>query len=199
MNIHISHSNKKMNDIPSFSLPSGETCSKTACKTCYVQGCYARKIEKLRPNVHRTYEENLDAAKNHLGYLEEYLNTYFDSPNAPRIFRIHVAGDFFSEQYYLMWTRVAAKHPETKFLAFTKQYSIILPHLGSIPENFSLVWSAWPGVPVPKSVRACLPVAWMQNGEEKRVPRTAKQCNGNCLSCTSCWAEKEKDVVFLKH
>lgn len=197
--IHISKGNMKTGAIPSFSLPSGVTCSAQACRTCYAQGCYARKIERLRPSVRKTYEENLLYARSYPKLLENYLDMYFSMPNAPRFFRIHVTGDFFSRAYFEMWMRIIRKHPDVKFLAFTKRDGIIQPYLKDIPDNLSLVWSAWPGVPVPKAIAGKLPVAWMQDGTEDRVPENAIECPGNCEICAKCWAMDGCDVVFNKH
>lgn len=198
-NLHISVGNTKTGAIPSFSLPSGKTCSREACKTCFQQGCYARKIERLRPNVRKNYEENLALMTQRMEDAEAELNAYFNMPNATRLFRIHVSGDFYSEDYFRMWMRVAAAHPGTQFLAFTKQVQIIRPYLDKLPKNLSLVWSAWPGSPVPKDVRKALPVAWMQDGTEKRMKKNAMECPGNCESCGMCWALGGMDVVFKKH
>lgn len=197
--LHISKGNSKTGAIPSFSLPSGKTCSDIACKTCFQQGCYARKIERLRPVVRESYRANLLAIVESPQEAERELNSYFDLPNATRLFRIHVSGDFFSSDYIDMWLRVIRKHPNTQFLAFTKQADIIKPHLQDLPSNLSLVWSAWPSVPVPRDIRKKLPVAWMQDGTEKRVPKSAMECPGNCESCGRCWALNGKDVVFHKH
>lgn len=197
--IHISKGNTKTGAIPSFSLPSGATCSAQACKTCYEQGCYARKIERLRPSVHKTYEENLTYARKYPDALEKYLDFYFSLPNAPRFFRIHVSGDFFSRNYFEMWMRIIRSHPDTKFLAFTKRGTIVRPYLDELPENLSLIWSAWPGVPVPKVIREKLSIAWMQDGKEDRIPENAIQCSGHCEECAKCWGMDGCDVVFHKH
>lgn len=197
--INISKGNSKTGAIPSFSLPSGRTCSKEACRTCYQQGCYARKLERLRPSVRESYAHNLMVMTLCPDDAEAQLNDYFDLPNATRLFRIHVSGDFFSTEYFEMWLRVIRKHPETRFLAFTKQADVILPYLGSLPSNLSLVWSAWPGTPVPRAIRKELPVAWMQDKTEARVPKSAMTCPGNCETCGRCWALNGTDVVFHKH
>lgn len=196
--IHISKGNTKTGAIPSFSLPAGATCSAKACKTCYADGCYARKLERLRPTVHKTYEENYLIAKNYPNLLESYLNLYFSMPNSPRMFRIHVAGDFFSREYFELWLRVIRSHPNTTFLAFTKREGVIAPYLSSLPKNLELIWSAWPGVPIPKTVYG-LSIAWMQDGTEDRIPDNAVQCPGNCETCAKCWAMDGHDVVFRKH
>lgn len=196
----ISNGNKKMGGIPSFSLPSGITCSQEACATCYAHGCYAHKIERLRPNVHRTYLENYQECLNNLSTVEKELMEYFQDLNSPRYFRIHVSGDFYSADYFHMWLRIAEKNPATCFLAFTKQYDIVKERIHSLPANFRLVWSAWPGVNIPADVRATLPIAWMQDGTETRMPDNAVSCMGDCQACKAkCWALDGKDVIFKKH
>lgn len=197
--INISKGNSKTGAIPSFSLPSGRTCSKEACATCYQEGCYARKLERLRPTVRESYAHNLNTVTFYPDDTEQQLNAYFDMPNATRLFRIHVSGDFFSADYFEMWLRVIEKHPGTQFLAFTKQAKIIAPYLHRLPKNLSLVWSAWPGAAIPESVRDVLPVAWMQDKTETRVTPNAMECPGNCETCGRCWALNGSDVVFHKH
>ena len=197
--LNISKGNSKTGAIPSFSLPSGRTCSKQACRTCYQQGCYARKLERLRPNVRESYADNLAIVTLTPLDAERQLNEYFDMPNATRLFRIHVSGDFFDATYFEMWLRVIRSHPGTRFLAFTKQAEVIRPYLNDLPANLSLVWSAWPGTPVPKDIRKALPVAWMQDGTEKRMPKTTMTCPGSCETCGRCWTLNGTDVVFHKH
>lgn len=197
--VHISKGNQKTGAIPSFSVSSGVTCAPSACATCYQRGCYARKLELLRPSVRKAWWENYELALSDPGFLEAWLNHYFSSLSAPRLFRIHVGGDFFSDAYFALWLRVIRAHPHTRFLAFTKQTDVIRPYLDDLPENFSLVLSAWPGVPLDEELRLRLPVAWMDDGTETRIPENAVSCPGHCEECAFCWAMNGKDVVFKKH
>lgn len=197
--IHISKGNSKTGAIPSFSLPSGATCSKEACSTCYKQQCYARKLERLRRTVRNAWHENYEIASSDLPFLEAYLDKFFSRPNAPRLFRIHVGGDFFSADYFLMWVRLAVAHPDVRFLAFTKQTDVVRPYVKNLPKNFSLILSAWPGVPLDETCRQYLSVAWVDDGKEDRIPSDAVACPGNCESCAYCWAMDGRDVVFKKH
>ena len=199
--VHISTGNSKMGRIPSFSLPSGRSCSAAACKSCYCEGCYAGKLERLRPSVRNAYADNYSVASDDLPGLESYLNWYFDSPNAPRLFRVHVSGDFFSAEYLAMWVRVTASHPDTKFLAFTKQYNLVGDWgRANMPNNFRIVLSAWPGVEIPDGLTQEFPVAYMQDGRETRVPEDARACSGNCSDCAECWyLGGGQSVVFHKH
>lgn len=197
--LHISSGNTKMGPVPSFSLPSGLTCSPEARKTCHHDCYYRRHVERF-PLVRKYGKQNLDMCLNSLAETEEYLNWYFSNPNAPRLFRIHVGGDFYNAEYFAMWVRVISSHPNTQFLAFTKQFDVIAEYKEALPENLSLILSAWPGLEIPKKLRSRFPVAWMQDGTETRVPSDAIQCTGNCMECKAkCWALSGCDVVFKKH
>lgn len=192
--IHISDGNMKMGNLPSWSLPSGKTCSAAACKTCYNEGCYARKMERIYPSVRKAYADNLQACQEDLQGVEDALDRYFSSMTAPKYFRIHVSGDFYSREYFNMWIRIIATHPDTKFMAFTKQFDVVANQ--PIPKNFALIRSAWPGLELPE---LGLPTAWMNDGRDDRIPRNAIACPGNCATCGRCWALDGNDVVFDKH
>lgn len=197
--MHISPGNRKLGAIPSFSLPAGLTCSQSACSTCY-QDCYFRRhVERPYKKARENYQENYEMALHDPELLERTLNWYFDAPNAPRLFRVHVGGDFFSAAYFEMWLRVIRDHPNTRFLAFTKQFGIIAPYVNDLPGNLALVLSAWPGMALPDTLAAKLPIAWMQDGTEERIPEDAIPCSGHCASCGQCWALEGKHVVFHKH
>ena len=202
--LNISRGNKKMGAIPSFSLPAGKTCSALACKTCYKQDCYGKAMEMRLPAVRNSYAQNLENLQRDLEGCRAFLNWYFDGPNAPRLFRIHVVGDFYSYEYFIMWLDVIRRHPDTHFIAFTKQFDVIMTHvlvLG-LPVNLTLIASAWPGVEIPEWVQRTMPIAWMQDGTEYRVPDTAYLCDGDCSgACRGhCWNMNPGDsVVFEKH
>lgn len=200
--IHISNGNSKMGAVPSFSLPCGISCSLEARTTCYIDCYYRKHCEDRFTNVRKNARDNFFSCVHWPEWVEEKLNSYFSDPDAPCLFRIHVGGDFFSACYLNMWIRITKKHPNTKFLAFTKQFDVLTQVLRSgieIPENFSIVLSAWPGMDIPQFLKAQFPVAWMQDGTEDRVPESAVECNDNCAMCGKCWATNGTDVVFKKH
>ena len=198
--ITISEGNSKLGTIANFSVTPGRTCSAEACKTCLNGGCYAMKSYRMYKNVRAAWDGNTDAAENDLQRMEMALNKYFDGMNAPRFFRIHVAGDFISVEYAEMWARVAASHPATNFLAFTKQWDNVRGI--EFPSNFSLVLSAWPGCTIPEDLRKRYSVAWLNDGSNAdEIPADALECPGNCSTCGVCWslAKRGLDVVFAKH
>jgi len=65
--------------------------------------------------------------------------------------RWHDAGDFFSPEYLDMALRMAAKHPDTKFYAYTKMAGAAL---GQKPPNFIINWSEGAHTSQEKQVKA---------------------------------------------
>ena len=196
--IKISHGNRKVGTIPNLSLTPGRTCSAEACKTCLTGGCYAMKSYRMYSNVRNAWDTNTDIAINHLDIMEAELTRYFSGMNAPRFFRLHVAGDFVTREYAAMWSRIAAGAPHTNFLAFTKQWDMIRGI--DFPANFSMVLSSWPGTVIPSDLRERYSVAWLDDGTED-IPADAMECPGHCENCGACWslAKKGIDVRFAKH
>lgn len=195
---HVSGGNMKVGSVPNWSLTPGRTCSAEACKTCFVEGCYACKAYRQYPSTRKAWDENSDLAERGLEKLEPFFDLYFGGLNAPRFFRIHVAGDFVSRKYAEMWARVAAKHPGTRFLAFTKQWENVRGV--DFPENFSLVLSGWPGTEIPADLSAQYAKAiCVEKAEE--IPENGFHCPGSCENCGACWelGKRGIDVYFVKH
>jgi hypothetical protein len=65
--------------------------------------------------------------------------------------RWHDAGDFFSPEYQKLAFDMAAKHPDTKFYAYTK---IAKAALGDKPDNFTVNWSEGAHTSQEKQVKA---------------------------------------------
>ena len=206
--VSISEGNRKTGEIPAFSLLPGVTCSREACRHCLQEGCYAVKTcfqhgyNPATNNVLTAWARNTAAAKEHLPELEAYLDRYFSSVNAPRFFRVHVSGDFFSVEYAEMWKRIFKRHPETRFLFFTKQWDVVraVDFLG-IP-NLSPVLSGWTGCEVPQDlIDKGYRVAWCDDGIEDRIPADAIECPGHCEACGMCWNlyTLRRDTFFHKH
>ena len=58
-----------------------------------------------------------------------------------RIIRLHVGGDFFSQDYFDAWVRVAQECPDTLFYGYTKSLRYWVARLGTLPPNFVLTAS----------------------------------------------------------
>lgn len=198
MTTKISAGNSKLGTIPNISLTPGRTCSAEACRTCYVDGCYACKAYKQYKQTKAAWDSNTALAIHDLPTMERDLMSYFGGMLAPRFFRVHTGGDFVSRDYAAMWARVAAANPGTNFLAFTKQWDMVRGI--DFPQNFSLVLSAWPGTEIPADLAARYSVAWVDDGNTQ-IPANAMECPGNCDTCGACWglARMGIDVKFRKH
>lgn len=192
--ISISPENMKMGKIPSISLTPVDACGNcTACKI----DCYAvTMLRGFRPSVNAAWKRNTDIVRaDPVEYFKQIDHVFALEATRPRFFRWHVGGDILNQEYLNNMMVLADRYRDVHFLCFTKMYWL---EYDQIPSNLSIVRSAWPGVRLPFSD---LPVAWMQDGTETRVPADAMDCPGGCDSCGLCFhiAEIGRDVVFEKH
>jgi hypothetical protein len=187
----ISPGNDKLGKIPNVSLPPSISCGNHC--TCRDKECYAKRIYNRYPAVKKRWNDNLTLAiTNPIQYFQSIYNQLPSLKS--EYFRWHVGGDILNQGYLDSMRVVAADYPKMKFLCFTKQYHL---DFTGCPRNLRIVWSAWPGYPLP---RTSLPVAYMQDGTEYRIPSHARQCSGSCHDCHDCWDMKRGDVVvFHKH
>jgi ferredoxin len=189
----ISTGNSKVGKIPNMSLPPVVSCGN--CEKCK-KNCYALKSFKMYPSVRKSWTENFKLAKENPVEFFAVVDAYIEKKK-PAFFRWQVSGDILDQNYLDGMVEVARAHKATKFLAFTKMYHL---DYANIPENLSIVWSAWPGLEMPTAPEG-IRIAYMQDGTETRVPKNALECPGNCESCGLCWTLKKirRDVVFYKH
>jgi Gene product 88 len=147
--------NAKLNkDIFTFSLPAGWTCpgaDKCLARAHRLTGkltdgnnqefrCFAASAEAAFPSVRQSRWTNFDLLKGKS--REEMSSLILESlPRQAEIVRIHVSGDFFSEDYFLAWIDVALAKPATKFYAYTKSIPFWHQVRESIPSNLVLTAS----------------------------------------------------------
>jgi hypothetical protein len=138
--------------IYTFSIVSGYTCpfaKDCLAKVDRITGkltdgpdtqfrCFSASQEALFPAVRKSrwnnFEKILNAIKNNT-LVELILNSI---PKKATIIRVHVAGDFFSQAYFMAWMEVAKRLPSVTFYAYTKSISYWVNQLGNIPSNFKL-------------------------------------------------------------
>lgn len=187
-----------MGDIPNVSLIPGRDCG--ADVPCAHRGaCYAIKF-MMFPAPREAWTTNSRTAHDNPAEYFQRVRGYL-AYNRPPFFRWHVAGDFLSQSYLDEVKAIAREFPETKFLAFTKRHDFDYRRK---PSNLAIVFSMWPGwTPaggLAKIRKKGLPVAWLQDGKEERVPKTAIPCPGICEKCAMCWSLPQlgRDVVFHK-
>ena len=199
MRVSISRKNSKMGSVPSVSRPAHVTCNGLPCW----DKCYAKKLERLRPNVRNAYQRNLDI-------LNEKPMQYWMEVEAAimgsRFFRFHVSGDIPDGQYLCQMAAIAERNPHCQILCFTKKYELVNVGLDNgfvIPENLHLVFSGWRGLEMPN--RYNLPEAHVRYRDGTTTAREdAVTCQGNCFDCaitdSGCWKLKPgEQVVFDEH
>lgn len=149
--------NAKLKNIISFSLASGWSCpfadkclSKADPNTGKITDgrntefrCFSASQEALRTHVRNSRFGNFEALRK-LRTVEE-ITTMINSalPKITRtgrgkVVRLHVAGDFFSQNYFDAWLKVAKANPDRIFYAYTKSIQYWVNRLGQIPSNFKL-------------------------------------------------------------
>ena len=138
-----------------FNLPAGHTCP--AAKLCMsmvgrvtgklVDGphtqfrCYAANTETLFPNVRKSRWGNFDKLKGKsVVEMAELIQASLPKRNTVLV-RIHSSGDFFSQDYFDAWLKVARDNPSLTFYAYTKMLPLWVRRVNSISSNFKLVAS----------------------------------------------------------
>lgn len=159
--------------------------------------CYAMRPYRQYPNTKAAWDSNLELWEADPDrYIADLMA--FLGKTRKRMFRFFVAGDVPDQRYIdQVMSAAACKYPHIRFLVFTKMHHL---DYSERPDNLQVVFSQWPGMPMPTRTDG-IQLAWMQDGTEKRIPKDALWCPGNCGNCGMCWELNKlgKDVWFDKH
>lgn len=158
--------------------------------------CYARKAERLYPNVLPSRTENkIEADSN-----EFVNNMIFTIQKASKrkgftgLFRIHESGDFYNQQYLDAWKSIAKAFPDIKFLAFTKSWQLDLQ--ANKPNNLNIVYSEFADT---KVFKENMPLAIAKKGvQPSDLNKKRFLCPGSCATCSLCWTLKNDETVFFE-
>lgn len=130
-----------------FGLPAGKAYSCPGATTVCETVCYAGKLEKVFPTVKKNLLHNWDLLKDAnmdtmVSLLDEMIIDFkndCDKKDAPKLFRIHWDGDFFTTIYTMAWKIVILKHADVQFWVYTRVKSAaeILNEI----DNLSLYYS----------------------------------------------------------
>jgi len=138
-----------------FNLPAGHSCpyavdclSKVDRETGKQMlpknkfRCYASVVERY-PAVRNQRWSNFEAVRKMSG--GELVSTLLDSiPEKAERIRIHGGGDFFSQDYFDAWLKVARARPDIIMWAFTKSVGFWVKRINEIPFNLTLQ-ASWGG------------------------------------------------------
>jgi hypothetical protein len=152
----------------SFSLLAGETCPFAKSCKAWVEvdpatgkrtltrgehnefTCFAARDEAQYPNTfdQRDYNTKLMRKILSTGGIPEFVNTMratFEIPEhkkgifKSKYFRIHVGGDFESQEYFDAWCEFVKLYPNLTFYAYTKSAPYALKH--ELPNNLIITHS----------------------------------------------------------
>jgi hypothetical protein len=196
----------KMGVVWHVSMPPGFSCSPTL--PCFTSGdCYGLKAYRQYPGSRKAWHHNLDCWEiSPDGFMSSIVAQLLKARKAPALFRWFMAGDLPSSEFVAGMYTMAMSFPQTKFLIFTKMHQRLADGIGAmdmafaaLPPNLSVVLSAWSGMEIYNPFN--LPIAWMDDGTDDRIPADALPCSGRCDQCVLCWDLKShgRDVVFKKH
>jgi len=104
------------------------------CKNC-AKDCYAMKAYNQYPNVKKAWDRNL--MYSHSADFMPYIIGQLKRSQTAKTVRIHVAGDFHSDNYIRRWGAIVKMFPTIKFYAYTKVFALFkdeLNELDSLPN-----------------------------------------------------------------
>jgi hypothetical protein len=175
-----------------WNMPTVKTCPNSeTCRTT----CYAKKAERLYPNVLPCRERNYQASR--LESFEDRMVWTIISSVAKhdvRAVRVHESGDFYSQAYADKWAQIAKRvhnvQPDVVFFAYTKS-----PYRPA--SGFNIVESIMPdGERNYGTYREMIALA--KKYRAKVCPYGLSKRTITCgIECTAC--QTSKYVVFLKH
>ncbi len=130
-----------------FGLPSGKAYSCPGETSVCAKVCYAGKLERVYKGVRETLLHNWNLLKDAdhdtmENLLQDMINDFkadCDKRNAPKLFRIHWDGDFFSKEYAFAWKHVILNNPDVQFWVYTR-VAIAAEMLKNM-DNLSLYYS----------------------------------------------------------
>ena len=120
----------------------GKECGnkKTGCEAfCYVDKSY------WKPGVVYGHARNTMGLRVAPEKVFSDLDKQLSNARSYDTIRLNQSGDLESENEFLMWCRLAEKHPKFKFYIYTKQYKYVERALlaGMAPDNFQINYSVW--------------------------------------------------------
>ena len=130
-----------------FGLPAGKLFSCPDATSICEKVCYAGRLEKAYKPVLATLMHNWGLLKDAdidtmVELLDDMLVDFIadcERRNAPKLFRIHWDGDFFSQQYEYAWQKVIMMHEDVQFWCYTRVRSAAY-YLSGL-TNLSLYYS----------------------------------------------------------
>jgi len=186
-----SSNNSKLGAVYSFSLPLS-TCHPKHSKGCS-KYCYAKHLFRLYPNYRIKMDKNL-AASRQAGFVEACKK---ELKNGTKFVRLHVSGDFYSQEYLDKWVQIAEACPTHTFYTYTRNLDLdyskrpgnLLIYLSDVDRNLQAEYPRFDGVTT---------ISF-----DKKVPKGFQLCQhqvdgSQCAQCGKCMQRGGK-ICFKKH
>jgi hypothetical protein len=103
--------------------------------------CFSASQEVQYSNVYNLRKANFEVMKSLKGRNDMFTLLNSHLPKNAGIIRIHVAGDFFNQDYFLAWCDVAKNNPHVLFYAYTKSLQYWINGFADVPSNLILTAS----------------------------------------------------------
>lgn len=206
--INISEWNSKLGAVPSFSVPCGITCPKTA--PC-LSACYACMMEKIYRNYFDVNMNNLEMLVQFPKRVEDVIAGYILLSNTP-MFRFNVDGDLEvdsmrPELYINIILNVAKRCPDCDIWFYSK--SEVLDLIPSVyPKNLFPIESLWRGWKA--NIVHRFPMTDVLKEDEDRkgklicphslAEEKLKKGEKNpvhCFNCRLCLKLKQGDILYF--
>jgi predicted transcriptional regulator len=180
----LTHFNRKYGiSIYNFSLPRVTCVGKTPIcdKICY-GNVYAFRYG----NVIARYKHNLALTKR--GKFVFLVVSQIRRRNIKHI-RIHTIGDFYNQEYFDKWCEIARMCPETKILAYTRNWELDASHT---PDNFIIYYSVDYSTKRFNPTISRLAITFkappdVTEYKHLEIIPGAKVCSSRCHFCKFCW------------
>ena len=135
--------------LKTFTLPAGHTCpgakdclSRADRETGKIQDgpdtkfrCFAASAEAVYPSLRKMVWHNFELIRAALDKsVADCVELIQDSlPKKFDVLRVHVGGDYFSEEYLKAWIQVAKQNPDKVFYSYSKSLHFIKKY--ALPSN----------------------------------------------------------------
>jgi len=190
----IGNHNSKLN-LPYFSMSVKSCLYKTVDCTKYCSATHGRHhFKSVQDSMERKYLATFE---------DDFVDNIVAEITNLRRFRIHSAGDFYSQEYYNKWCEIAKRIPNTRFLAYTRNTDI---DFSSRPDNLNIIFSVDEStIEFNYSVNAFAMVEYEPPKDIRHLQKYAKLgkiCNSKCVNpdtgreCDYCWRLKEGVIFF---
>lgn len=129
--------------LPAFGvrLTNGTTMNVCPNAGACASFCYARSGTYNFSNVKRRHIQNLEyILEDPTGWFDQMLAEVQKPKMKGKHIRIHDAGDFFSEEYLMLWLEIAELTPDVTFYCYTKEVSLF-KRVRTFPANFKYLFS----------------------------------------------------------